>query len=159
MPPPLLSITMPTRNRPGLLERALVGAIGELLDDPERRRRMGQAGRERVRAALSWEHSAPVLLAVYDRLWPAPGGAAMGNGSRRPGDGGGPGGGRELQVTAGSATAPGRDSQRRPQGHQQPGRGAAQQVGQRVHLVDQAGHGDDEHIPAGQPGDDEPTDV
>jgi hypothetical protein len=32
---------------------------------------MGQAGRERVRRVLSWEHSAPVLLAAYDRLWPA----------------------------------------------------------------------------------------
>ena len=32
--------------------------------------RMGQAGRERVRTALAWEHSAPVLLAAYDRLWP-----------------------------------------------------------------------------------------
>jgi hypothetical protein len=38
---------------------------------------MGQAGRERVRAALAWEHSAPVLLATYDRLWPAPGGGRV----------------------------------------------------------------------------------
>ena len=31
---------------------------------------MGEAGRERVRTVLAWEHSAPVLLAAYDRLWP-----------------------------------------------------------------------------------------
>jgi glycosyltransferase involved in cell wall biosynthesis len=54
-------------------ERALARSISELLDDPTRRRRMGQAGRERVRSLLAWEHSAPVLLAAYDRLWPAPG--------------------------------------------------------------------------------------
>ena len=35
---------------------------------------MSQAGRERVRRVLAWEHSAPVLLAAYDRLWPAPDG-------------------------------------------------------------------------------------
>ena len=55
-------------------ERALAGSISELLDDPARRRRMGEVGRERVQAVLAWEHSAPVLLAAYDRLWPAPGG-------------------------------------------------------------------------------------
>jgi hypothetical protein len=33
---------------------------------------MGQAGRERVQAVLAWEHSAPVLLAAYDRLWLSP---------------------------------------------------------------------------------------
>ena len=54
-------------------ERALACSISELLDDPARRRRMGEAGRERVRTVLAWEHSAPVLLAAYDRLWPAPG--------------------------------------------------------------------------------------
>ena len=51
-------------------ERALAGCISELLDDPGRRRCMGEAGRERVRSALSWEHSAPVLLAAYSRLRP-----------------------------------------------------------------------------------------
>jgi hypothetical protein len=48
----------------------LAAGIAELLDDPERRREMGQGGRERVRKELAWEHSAPVLLAAYDRLWP-----------------------------------------------------------------------------------------
>jgi hypothetical protein len=52
-------------------ERALADGIVELLDDSDRRRVMGAAGRERVRTALAWEHSAPVLLAAYDRLWPA----------------------------------------------------------------------------------------
>jgi hypothetical protein len=31
---------------------------------------MGRTGQERVRSVLAWEHSAPVLLAAYDRLWP-----------------------------------------------------------------------------------------
>jgi glycosyltransferase involved in cell wall biosynthesis len=58
-------------------DRALDEGIAELLDDSARRRRMGQAGRERVRAVLAWEHSAPVLLAAYDRLWPAPDGGRV----------------------------------------------------------------------------------
>ena len=58
-------------------ERALAGCIVELLDDPARRHRMGQAGRERVQAVLAWEHSAPVLLAAYDRLWSAPHGGRV----------------------------------------------------------------------------------
>jgi glycosyltransferase involved in cell wall biosynthesis len=60
-------------------ERELANGIVELLDDADRRRAMGAAGRERVRNALAWEHSAPVLLAAYDRLWP---------GGDRPGDAG-----------------------------------------------------------------------
>jgi glycosyltransferase involved in cell wall biosynthesis len=55
-------------------ERELASRIAELLDDPARRRQMSQAGRERVRRVLAWEHSAPVLLAAYDRLWPVPSG-------------------------------------------------------------------------------------
>ena len=51
----------------------MAGRISELLDDPARRHQMGRAGRERVQAVLAWEHSAPVLLAAYDRLWPTPG--------------------------------------------------------------------------------------
>jgi hypothetical protein len=31
---------------------------------------MGRAGQDRARSVLAWEHSAPVLLAAYDRLWP-----------------------------------------------------------------------------------------
>ena len=55
-----------THNREGDLARR----IAELLDDPDRRREMGRVGQERVRSVLAWEHSAPVLLAAYDRLWP-----------------------------------------------------------------------------------------
>jgi hypothetical protein len=38
-------------------ERALAGRTSELLDDPGRRRRMGQAGREQEPAVLAWEHT------------------------------------------------------------------------------------------------------
>lgn len=55
-------------------EGGLAAGIAELLDDPARRGEMGRLGRERVRSVLAWEHSAPVLLAAYDRLWPAAGG-------------------------------------------------------------------------------------
>ena len=64
-------------------ERALARSISELLDDPARRRWMGQAGRARVRSDLAWEHSAPVLLAAYDRLWPAPRAGASSISTRR----------------------------------------------------------------------------
>jgi hypothetical protein len=42
--------------------------IDELLDDPERRRRLGAAGRARVERGLAWEHSEPALLAAYRRV-------------------------------------------------------------------------------------------
>ena len=51
-------------------EAELADRILELLDDPARRQEMGRMGQERVRSVLAWEHSAPVLLAAYDRLWP-----------------------------------------------------------------------------------------
>jgi glycosyltransferase involved in cell wall biosynthesis len=54
-------------------EPALARSISELLDDPARRGRMGATGRARVRSELAWEHSAPRLLAAYDRLWPGVG--------------------------------------------------------------------------------------
>jgi glycosyltransferase involved in cell wall biosynthesis len=58
-------------------EADLARRIAELLDDPARRQEMGRAGQERVRSVLAWEHSAPVLLAAYDRLWPGSGPAVV----------------------------------------------------------------------------------
>ena len=49
-------------------ERSLAVEIDKLLDDPDRRRRMGAAGQQRVRTALAWEYSAPVLLEAYERV-------------------------------------------------------------------------------------------
>jgi glycosyltransferase involved in cell wall biosynthesis len=43
--------------------------IAELLDDPARRARMGEIGRARIEGGLSWAHSAPVLLAAYERAF------------------------------------------------------------------------------------------
>jgi glycosyltransferase involved in cell wall biosynthesis len=48
-------------NDPGAFARA----ISELLDDPERRERMGAVGRARVVDGLSWEHSEQALLAAH----------------------------------------------------------------------------------------------
>jgi glycosyltransferase involved in cell wall biosynthesis len=42
--------------------------IVELLDDPERRRRMGDVGRHRVETELHWGREAPKLLGVYRRF-------------------------------------------------------------------------------------------
>lgn len=40
-----------------------------LLDDPERRERMGAAGRARVVRELAWEYQERRLLAAYDTAW------------------------------------------------------------------------------------------
>lgn len=45
--------------------------IAELLDDPERRRRMGECGRNRVENELEWRYETPKLLAAYQALFPA----------------------------------------------------------------------------------------
>lgn len=42
--------------------------IAALMDDPERRIKMGQIGRERVVSALAWSHQAPNLIAAYASL-------------------------------------------------------------------------------------------
>ena len=42
--------------------------IVELLDDPERRKAMGEFGRRRVMEELEWRHEAPKLLAAYHAL-------------------------------------------------------------------------------------------
>jgi glycosyltransferase involved in cell wall biosynthesis len=47
----------------------LARKIAELLDDPSRRRQMGQYGRRRVETALAWQYEAPKLLQAYDRLF------------------------------------------------------------------------------------------
>jgi glycosyltransferase involved in cell wall biosynthesis len=47
----------------------LAEKIVELLDDPNRRERMGRFGRDRVVNELAWGHEAPKLLAAYERLW------------------------------------------------------------------------------------------
>ncbi len=43
--------------------------LAELIDDPEARARMGKIGRKRVLENLSWDHSAPNLLAAYDKVF------------------------------------------------------------------------------------------
>lgn len=50
-------------------ELALAAAIGMLLDDPDRRAGMGEAGAARVRDVLAWDHSIAPLLLAYDRAW------------------------------------------------------------------------------------------
>ena len=47
---------------------AYARAIGELLDDPERRRQMGQQGRQRVVDVLAWQHQAPRYVGAYEQL-------------------------------------------------------------------------------------------
>jgi glycosyltransferase involved in cell wall biosynthesis len=46
--------------------------ILELLDDPEKRKRMGAYGRRRVQEELEWRYEAPKLLAAYHALWAKP---------------------------------------------------------------------------------------
>jgi glycosyltransferase involved in cell wall biosynthesis len=48
-------------------EASFADCIDALLDDPERRSRMGAVGRERIESSLSWEHSKRALLAAYAR--------------------------------------------------------------------------------------------
>jgi glycosyltransferase involved in cell wall biosynthesis len=47
----------------------LAEKIGELLDDPARRREMGAYGRRRVETELAWEYSEKQLLAAYAALF------------------------------------------------------------------------------------------
>ncbi len=75
--------------------RDFADRIVELLEDPERRERMGRFGRHRVERQLAWEYEAPKLLAAYEALFvkaPAGGGSPAstevgfphGYGPRRP---------------------------------------------------------------------------
>jgi glycosyltransferase involved in cell wall biosynthesis len=43
--------------------------IVELLDDPERRKRMGEFGRQRVVSELEWQYEIPKLLAAYGKIF------------------------------------------------------------------------------------------
>lgn len=55
------------RNDPHAMARGIV----TLLDDPERRARMGAYGRHRVEHELEWRHEVPKLLAAYEALFGA----------------------------------------------------------------------------------------
>jgi glycosyltransferase involved in cell wall biosynthesis len=49
-------------------ERAFAKAIDALLQDPERRRRMGESGRRKVERELSWDVSRRALVGFYEHL-------------------------------------------------------------------------------------------
>lgn len=53
------------RNDPVDMARKIV----ELLDDPERRRQMGEYGRNRVVNELEWKYEEPKLLAAYEAIF------------------------------------------------------------------------------------------
>jgi len=50
-------------------ERSLAESITRLLDDSDRRAVMSSFGMKRLRQELAWEHSAPRLLAAYERVF------------------------------------------------------------------------------------------
>ncbi len=56
-----------TKNDPEDMARKIV----ELLDDPGRRQRMGEHGRNRVESELEWKYEVPKLLAAYEVLFQA----------------------------------------------------------------------------------------
>ncbi|HEV2271356.1 MAG TPA: glycosyltransferase family 4 protein [Steroidobacteraceae bacterium] len=67
--------------------RDFAAKITALLDDPQRRERMGQFGRNRVERHLAWKYEAPKLLGAYETLFagvkrPASAGAESAAGTR-----------------------------------------------------------------------------
>jgi peptidoglycan/xylan/chitin deacetylase (PgdA/CDA1 family) len=44
-------------------------ALAQLMDDPERKERMGALGRQRMESVLAWPHSVPCLLQAYRALF------------------------------------------------------------------------------------------
>ena len=60
--------------------RDLAACIARLIEDPALAARMGEAGAARVRDALGWHHSAPHLLAAYERVFARAEGAAASKG-------------------------------------------------------------------------------
>ena len=55
----------------------LASKIIELLENPDRRRAMGEFGRRRVLEELEWRYEAPKLVAAYDALWAGVGRRAL----------------------------------------------------------------------------------
>jgi len=55
----------------------MAAKIVELLDDPARRREMGDYGRRRVMEELEWHHEVPTLLAAYEALRTPPAGKSQ----------------------------------------------------------------------------------
>ena len=81
---------------------ALADAIGSLLDDPERRARMGAAGRRRVEARFSWRAAAAATADWYaERI------AAVGGTPTSPVPAPGPGPGPAAQWTPAPLSTPG----------------------------------------------------
>lgn len=58
-------------------EFAFAQALAGLMDDPERRARMGAFGQRRIDESLSWPHWAPRLVEAYDHLFQREGAAAV----------------------------------------------------------------------------------
>jgi len=58
-------------------ESAFARAVAELMDDPERRSRMAQIGRERIQSELGWHVTSRNLLRAYETLLPGSQSAAV----------------------------------------------------------------------------------